>query len=105
MLNGGVNKEGRVRQWASPHRRIFFATPQTFKNDVFTGARAAPELAHRAVLHATQSCQDATPSAVLHSSYAQGAWTGMAGTPPAVASSACSLRLSTFWRLSSLFPV
>ena len=40
VLDGGVNKAGRVGQWASPHRRIFFATPQTFKNDVFTGARA-----------------------------------------------------------------
>ena len=37
MLDGGVNKEERMKQWHCAHRRIFFATPQAFKNDVFTG--------------------------------------------------------------------
>jgi ERCC4-related helicase len=37
VLDGGVNRENRVIQWESPHRRIIFATPQTFKNDVCTG--------------------------------------------------------------------
>lgn len=37
VLDGGVNRENRVIQWESPHKRIIFATPQTFKNDVCTG--------------------------------------------------------------------
>ncbi|BDA46215.1 probable ATP-dependent DNA helicase MPH1 at N-terminal half [Coccomyxa sp. Obi] len=37
VLDGGVNRENRIVQWESPHKRIIFATPQTFKNDVCTG--------------------------------------------------------------------
>ncbi|EIE24101.1 P-loop containing nucleoside triphosphate hydrolase protein, partial [Coccomyxa subellipsoidea C-169] len=37
VLDGGVNRENRIVQWDSPHKRIIFATPQTFKNDVCTG--------------------------------------------------------------------
>lgn len=32
-----MNRENRIVQWDSPHKRIIFATPQTFKNDVCTG--------------------------------------------------------------------
>lgn len=42
VLDGGVNRENRVVQWESPHKRIIFATPQTFKNDVCTGLRKYP---------------------------------------------------------------
>lgn len=37
-LTGSVNAERRAELWATPHKRIFFMTPQTFKNDVFKGA-------------------------------------------------------------------
>lgn len=37
VLDGSVSKEERVNHWTSEHRRIIFATPQAFKNDVFKG--------------------------------------------------------------------
>ena len=36
-MDGHVNKEERLSLWNSLHRRIIFATPQAFKNDVFKG--------------------------------------------------------------------
>lgn len=42
VLDGGVNRENRVVQWNSPHKRLIFATPQTFKNDVCTGVQKVP---------------------------------------------------------------
>ena len=37
VLDGSVSKDERVNHWTSEHRRIIFATPQAFKNDVFKG--------------------------------------------------------------------
>ena len=37
VMDGHVNKEERLSLWNSLHRRIIFATPQAFKNDVFKG--------------------------------------------------------------------
>lgn len=37
VLDGAVHKDSRSTLWSSQHRRIIFATPQTFKNDVFKG--------------------------------------------------------------------
>ena len=37
VMDGHVNKEERLKIWNSSHRRIIFATPQVFKNDVFKG--------------------------------------------------------------------
>ena len=37
VMDGHVNKEERLGLWNSSHRRIIFATPQAFKNDVFKG--------------------------------------------------------------------
>ena len=42
VLDGSVSKEGRMSHWTSEHRRIIFATPQAFKNDVFKGT-ASPD--------------------------------------------------------------
>ena len=37
VLDGSVNKDERMNHWTSQHKRIIFATPQAFKNDVFKG--------------------------------------------------------------------
>ena len=37
VLDGSVSKDGRMNHWTSEHKRIIFATPQAFKNDVFKG--------------------------------------------------------------------
>jgi ERCC4-related helicase len=37
VLDGGVHKDSRITLWNSAHKRIFFATPQTLKNDIFKG--------------------------------------------------------------------
>lgn len=37
VLDGSVGKDDRITHWTSAHRRIIFATPQAFKNDVFKG--------------------------------------------------------------------
>ena len=37
VMDGHVSKEDRLKIWNSSHRRIIFATPQAFKNDVFKG--------------------------------------------------------------------
>lgn len=37
VLDGSVSKDGRMSHWTSEHKRIIFATPQAFKNDVFKG--------------------------------------------------------------------
>ena len=37
-LTGSTNAERRAELWATPHKRMFFMTPQTFKNDVFKGS-------------------------------------------------------------------
>ena len=39
VMDGHVNKEERLSLWNSTHRRIIFATPQAFKNDVFKGRK------------------------------------------------------------------
>ena len=38
VLDGGVDPQERRAAWHSAHRRILFATPQAFKNDVCRGA-------------------------------------------------------------------
>ena len=37
VMDGHVSKEERLALWNSSHRRIIFATPQAFKNDVSKG--------------------------------------------------------------------
>ena len=37
-LTGSVKAEHRSLVWNLPHKTVFFATPQTFKNDVCKGA-------------------------------------------------------------------
>lgn len=39
-MTGGISSESRAEIWDMPHKRIFFCTPQTFKNDVCRGERA-----------------------------------------------------------------
>lgn len=36
-LTGSVSAEKRGELWALPHKRFFFMTPQTFKNDLVKG--------------------------------------------------------------------
>jgi ERCC4-related helicase len=36
-LTGSVSAEKRADLWAVPHKRFFFMTPQTFKNDLVKG--------------------------------------------------------------------
>lgn len=36
-LTGSVSAEKRAELWSLPHKRFFFMTPQTFKNDLFRG--------------------------------------------------------------------
>lgn len=36
-LTGATKQEERLELWNQPHMRFFFATPQTFKNDVCQG--------------------------------------------------------------------
>lgn len=36
-MTGTVKKETRHVDWHVPHKRIYFCTPQTFKNDVANG--------------------------------------------------------------------
>ena len=42
VLDGSVSKDGRMNHWTSAHKRIIFATPQAFKNDVFKGKPLTP---------------------------------------------------------------
>ncbi len=37
-LTGTVAAERRAELWAMPHKKMFFMTPQTFKNDLVKGA-------------------------------------------------------------------
>ena len=48
VMDGHVNKEERLGLWNSSHRRIIFATPQAFKNDVFKGQslHLCPDTSH-----------------------------------------------------------
>jgi hypothetical protein len=36
-LTGSVSAEKRAELWALPHKRFYFMTPQTFKNDLMKG--------------------------------------------------------------------
>lgn len=45
VLDGSVSKDERINHWTSAHKRIIFATPQAFKNDVFKGEPSRPVLA------------------------------------------------------------
>ena len=45
VLDGSVSKDERINHWTSAHKRIIFATPQAFKNDVFKGQPSHPVLA------------------------------------------------------------
>ena len=36
-LTGQTESERRAEIWSIPHKRIFFCTPQVFKNDVCRG--------------------------------------------------------------------
>ncbi len=44
-LTGSVSAEKRAELWALPHKRFYFMTPQTFKNDLMKGHIPAPEAA------------------------------------------------------------
>jgi hypothetical protein len=41
-LTGSVSAEKRAELWALPHKRFYFMTPQTFKNDLMKGRIPAP---------------------------------------------------------------
>ena len=41
-MTGTVVKADRAEAWVTPHKRVFFATPQAFKNDAAKGGRQAP---------------------------------------------------------------
>ena len=45
VLDGSVSKDERINHWTSAHKRIIFATPQAFKNDVYKGQPSHPALA------------------------------------------------------------
>ncbi len=36
-MTGNTKVEERAAFWCQPHKRIFFATPQTFRNDIVRG--------------------------------------------------------------------
>ena len=36
-MTGNTKAEERAQLWSQTHKRIFFATPQTFRNDVVRG--------------------------------------------------------------------
>lgn len=44
-LTGSVSAEKRAELWALPHKRFYFMTPQTFKNDLMKGHSPAPAAA------------------------------------------------------------
>ena len=40
-MTGNTKAEDRAQLWSQSHKRIFFATPQTFRNDIVKGELVA----------------------------------------------------------------
>lgn len=49
-MTGTVAKADRAEAWTTPHKRIFFATPQAFKNDAAKGTMSVTCASERHLL-------------------------------------------------------